>query len=255
MLAEEKLDLHRQVLTLHKENVSTRKIAKKLNVPKSTVHAWISDKHHPLTNFNIPSLKPSPELSYVLGVVFGDGSVFKSGRNYSIALSAVDYSFVREFNICICQVLNKKRLYSIRKNPKPKPSRMQHKFEARSKILFQFLKGKHIRDFTDIIEAYPSDFVRGFADSEGCVTSHSHHRSWLEPHVGMANMDRELLKFIRELLKEFRIKAHVHQRSLDITNKEGVLKFYECVGFANEEKKNKLNTLVHECMQRKVMKE
>lgn len=47
--------------------------------------------------YNHPDLSPSPELSYLIGVYVGDGSISKSGCDYTIALSAKDVEFVAKF--------------------------------------------------------------------------------------------------------------------------------------------------------------
>jgi intein-encoded DNA endonuclease-like protein len=252
---QNKIILYNQVNSLCNKGLSTREISKITKIPKSTVWQWVSKKNHPLTNINKPNLQRSPCLSYILGVIYGDGSVGKYKRHYSIQLAAVNYDFVKEFNKCLTKIMNKKTEYKIQKKIFKNTHRLdQDVFRASSKIFYTFLRGKDFKDFLNIIKKYPDEFIRGFADSEGSVSSHSHNTNILEPCISMANKNKELLEFIKNLLYQyFGIKAHVHQHtyhnsyisySLDISNKDGVYKFYKSINFTNSDKKKKLAKII-----------
>ncbi len=250
MKVQEKIRLLKIVKDLSVKGYSTRKIAKITGVAKSTVSYWLQGKG--LRNLNIPNLNPSSDLSYTLGVIFGDGSVFKSERHYSIVLAATSLEFVKEFNRCLCRILGKQKLYSVRerkiKKSKPRWSAI-YEFRASSKLLFEFLKGKDISDFNDIIKLFPNEFIKGFADSEGCVYFRKGKKiEMTDRKIKLSNTNINLLKYIRRLLKkEFNINSYLQINSsphLSVHGKENICRFYDNIGFTIDKKKRKLEAIV-----------
>jgi len=244
MTVQEKLRSFDKVIFLRKKGYSTRKIAKQVGISNSQVWEWINGKGW--GNLNLPNLKPSKELSYLLGAVFGDGWVGKSGRQYQIRLSAVDFSFVTEFRNCIKIILNKeypiKRIFISKKNPKWSD---QYLCIAYSKALFEFLKGKEISNFSKIIEKYPQDFVRGFADAEGCIMFKEGKRLRVtEPIIEITNTNKQLLIYVQKLLERLGIHSKIYGPRIHIGRKLEVLKFYKKVNFKNKAKKEKLKFFV-----------
>jgi len=158
----ERITLHERALALHRERgIGYELIARELNIPKGTVGKWLYGKSKPLGRHHIPNLNPSPELSYIIGVVHGDGIMYKErGKDYKIGLSAKDRDFVEEFNRCISRVLGKRKPYPLH------PERGgRWGFAAVSVFLYQFLE--EWDRCCGVINQYPAEFVRGFFDSEG----------------------------------------------------------------------------------------
>ena len=96
------------VRTLREKGLSYSKIAKILQakgikVSKVTVMRWCKGLHDPRNRLNSVKLDPSPELAYVIGVIFGDGSVSFKKRDYKyrIRLKVVDREFAEEFKRCL----------------------------------------------------------------------------------------------------------------------------------------------------------
>jgi intein-encoded DNA endonuclease-like protein len=246
--------LFRNVLTLHSQGLSTRKIAKRTGVPKSTVHNWVSERNNPLSKLNIFDLESSPELSYVLGVYYGDGSAGKYGRQYRIELAVKDRDFAEAFNYCISKIVGKDSLYKTTVDK-------YGKFWVRafSKTLYQFLK-QPLRRHKVVIEKFPAMFLRGFFDSEGSFYAKVGKKSYANLHV--ANSNLSLLRYARELLrKHFSISSQIYLSnvkgsahkindytfktkkncySLTITNMDSIQKFYTKIGFTIKRKKDKI---------------
>lgn len=212
------------------------------------------------------SIKPSPELSYIVGVVFGDGTLWTDDQgNYKITLAVYDEAFAHQFNLHICKILGKKRLYSVVQVKTDYGIR--YDVNAFSKVLYSFLKERpKLSKFEHVIRRFPIDFLKGFIDSEGGV-----HYKWkknrLSKQVSVSNSSKELIDYVRELLKKMTIhttlglnpkgritiakdghliisKRDVHQ--LRIYRKADILRFYQLIGFSVKSKREKLERLVVE---------
>ena len=147
-----------------------KKIIKKLkereiSISKGTLYYWCNKE---TKRFQKNSFTPSPskELSYFIGVMFGDGCATEDKVNYdySLRLDSIDKEFVEKFAFCVSKLLKKEKSYPIHK--------CKHFFSAniRSKELHEFVK--EIKTNFDkakpFIEESPADFIQGVADSEGC---------------------------------------------------------------------------------------
>jgi len=253
---EEKIRLHKIARELHSKGLSTRKIAKIIGVSKSAVWNWING--HGFGNMNMPNLSPSPELSYIIGAILGDGSVFKSQRHYAIALSVCDYDFIMEFNRCICSILGRKKLYSVMRDRRRERNYSdRYRIRFSSKVLFHFLHNRTIKDFQEIIDKYPAEFVRGFADAEGSVFyKKGKKQNVIRVGLSLANTNYNLLKFLKEVLeKHFGIKSYIEPNKLVIWSRENIKKFYKYIGFTIKRKQNRLINVVSSPYQRCTPKE
>jgi intein-encoded DNA endonuclease-like protein len=183
------------------------------------------------------TLTPSPELSYIIGVVLGDGSCIKAkNHSYRIRLAATDRSFVQAFNQNICKILMR-REYPIwmekcrHQNRKPLWIAV-----AYSKMLYDFLHKKELEKFKPIVERYPAEFIRGFYDSEGSLDCRG--------VISIRNKSLEILQYIHDLLwRRFKISSSLYETSyrnmktLAITRRKECIKFLVAVG-SNIERKS-----------------
>jgi len=160
---------------------------------------------------NKPNLTPSPSLSYIIGVVFGDGSPNmvrrKSGRtNYNIDLFVTDRDFVDAFNEALHQVLG--RRYAVT------PYGNRYQVRGQSKVLYLLLKDRNLDSLREFIDPFPCDFVRGFADSEGYAGIYDNH-GYNSARIGLDNTNHEVITFIEEVLfGRFSIRAHFHEHPI-----------------------------------------
>jgi len=244
---ETKMQLYKKAIQLRESmGWSAKRVAKEMGLCESTVQSWIYG-HRPDNLFNTPDLSPSPELSYIIGVYWSDGSATKEGSHYRIKLSVKDRDFVEEFSRCISKVLNKPTSYPIRLQ---KDGR--YIVAASSKLLFKFLR-KGLEEHKLVIERYPADFLRGFFDGDGGVCK-------AKLDISATNSDQKLLEYIKYLLRYY---FSIHSTNLTLITKRGterlirghkavcrkntyqfhikrrrdVLRFYEEVGFTIRRKK------------------
>ena len=214
---------------------------------------------------------PSPELSYLLGVLYGDGSIsvnsVNSG-NYMFTLTAKDKEFVEEFQRCINAIIGK--IYAIQKHYYKKTYGPYYTCCAYSKELISFLSNK-LEYFKPIINSYPNDFLRGFFDSEGCFSSQIYKKSkngndCFTSSLSVCNTNKEIMLFMNDLLDRLDIKMTFYEsawykRILGTTrngkkynkmlyrlmayNVKTFIKFRDKIGFTIERKQNRLTETIN----------
>jgi hypothetical protein len=255
---EDRLVFYNRTIQLKRERGwGKHRIARELNLKKTTVSNWLRG-HKPETRWVFPNLNPSKELSYILGVFYGDGSIYRANgtgmyRNsyaYRIQLGAIDKDFLREFNRCLSWVLHRKNEYPTHGPYKDGTCRLM----ATNRKLFEFLS-KPLEEHKPIIEEFPSQFLRGFFDSEGSVYEYLGNNGWYQT-IRVCNTNMPLLQFVRYLLvKYFSISSRLsteHRKEkgwkdlyrVGIHRQESVVKFYEEIGFTIERKQKRLAEIV-----------
>ena len=148
-------------------------------------------------NITHVNTSPSPELSYILGVYFGDATLDHKSR--IIQLVVKDKDFCEEFVRCFSDISNK--IYTVH------PYGIYYRATPCSKQFYNFIVGKEVSDFSDIILKYPCDFIRGFFDSEGGVDIISKYGR----RVRFSNTDITLLEYVQSLLLNIGISSKIYR--------------------------------------------
>lgn len=206
---------------------------------------------------NRPDLTPSPSLSYIIGVIFGDGSPNmvrrKTGRtNYNIDLFVTDKDFADAFNEALYQVLG--RRYAVT------PYGNRYQVRGQSKVLYLLLKDRDLDSLRKFIDPFPTDFIRGFSYSEGSACLYR-IKGYKYVKIDLPNTNSEVVVFIKSLLQLLNIRAHFHERpigkksvkrdgsviipkkpmfNLNICDKTSIKIFSEKIGFSIGRKQNRL---------------
>lgn len=161
----EVLELINYVKSLRKQNFSYSQISKKIEIErnikisKSTIIRWCKNSNNPFNKTKFIDLSPSPELSYIIGVYFGDANIYyrKKTGSYYFRIKVVDKDFVD---------VVKNSLIKIGLNPtisyvEEKTRSNRWHVEASSKSLYKFLS-QNKEELFKVAEKYPEDFLRGF---------------------------------------------------------------------------------------------
>jgi intein-encoded DNA endonuclease-like protein len=245
---ELRIKLRDRVIELRQEGRSYNEIIEVIEqefgivLSKSHVSYWTRGIHDPHKGRRIPSLEllqPSEDLAYVIGVLCGDGSVWeksrvrKGYRRVVIYLESKDREFVEEFAIRIGRVLNR---------PPPRvrvKSTGYYYVEVESRTLYELMKRpidiEKIRRFVEHCERCMAMFLRGFFDSEGCVSE--------DGCITVANSNYELMLYVQELLKRFGIET----RGPRPTTKQGTPFYNPLRGKVYEHKKDVYVLYVRKC--------
>lgn len=164
-----------------------------------------------------PKLLPSPELAYILGVVYGDGFVCKSWVKKEkkwvrvVGLRSSEISFVEKFRQHLLSIgLNPSKIQTIEppteadrlRNPNILQKSTLYLVSAISKRFYDWrvkLKLEQLKLEYLVSDASKRAFVCGFYESEGCfyVVKSGY------PSVSMCNSDRELVDLVKVLVEYF----------------------------------------------------
>jgi hypothetical protein len=263
---DQRMELYNRAMELRKEKRwSFKRIAKELDINENTVGGWLYKGCVPNTRYIFPDLNKGRELSYVLGVFYGDGYASKSKNSknrpdiyiYRIGLKVVDKDFVVAFRRDILAILTKDDGYPIYAVKK----RGQYSCEIRNRMLYEFMK-KPLEEHKPFIEKYPASFLRGFYDSEGNVHNYVGKTGACHQFIRVSNTNLSLLLYVQNLLaSHFSIFSHLTVAakrgyinflngrkvvltkdcySLGFGHKNDVLKFYKEIGFSIKRKQDKL---------------
>jgi len=162
---------------------------------------------------NQPNLTPSEALVYVIGVLKGDGSVYlhKNGQGiaYEIGLGQTKREFAYSFQSALESLGLKARVDFRRKR---NGTRLIPYFRttATSKIFYQWYKGLTIEEIRELLIAnsvFIDAFLRGFYESEGCVSVHKNR----VPELSIVNANASLADLSYELIRILGFNAKIHR--------------------------------------------
>ncbi len=137
--------------------------------------------------------------------IFGDerGFFFESfNKKQFKELTGIDKEFVQEFIRCVDKVLGKTDVKKIGREKR------QYRVIYHNYYLHEFLK-RGFEELKPYIEAYPTDFIRGFSDSEGgpkVSVVYWKHLKWLSLDIGITNTNKGILEYLQRQLKD---KFHI----------------------------------------------
>jgi intein-encoded DNA endonuclease-like protein len=238
-----------------------------VRISESSISEWLRGVHSPYNGRRIPSLellKPSEELAYVIGAKVGDGYVGKKSRvrkgynDVMIGLKAKDKEFVEEFARCLAKVLGRKQI-----RPRFRDDVGKYVVEVGSKTLYELLRKPvdldRLKKYIEHCERCMAAFIRGFADSEGCVDKNG--------NIIIYNTDLKLLTYVKEHLRRLGIDStgamlkarrgtifYDHKTGKQYMSKKDYyiyirassnMNFYRYVGFAMTRRQSRLESYVN----------
>jgi intein-encoded DNA endonuclease-like protein len=187
----------------------------------------------------IYNFKITGELSYILGVMFGDGYI----SNRYVLLKVKDFDFAEIFNKNMSVILNRKptKIFTNISN-----GRKYFMVSFGSASFIKWFKSKKFEDIKKIVDNHPKEFIRGFSDSEGsCGIYTSKNKKYYS--IRIANKNLEILRYIQNKLLEFGIKSHLNKQTranfswyiLGMSGKKQTNKFMTDIGFSIKRKQDR----------------
>lgn len=149
-----------------------------------------------------PNLDPSPPLSYVIGCIIGDGCVSKYRGKYNIILNVTDEPFALSFQ----QALQMLGLHPWVTSGVPKGRSKKHfRVTAGSNTFGDWFKSLGVDEISVIASRFPTDFLRGFYESEGTASP---------KRVCLVNTELWKLALAKELIESagFRTSLYTYPR-------------------------------------------
>jgi len=256
------LEIYNFAMRLRGMNMGCRRIRRAIieaynkDVPERTISGWISGRHHPLGN--TVRFRKCPELGYVAGGWFGDGSKiyrYNNGhRQYRLTLRVVDYDFAEAWGRAAAIATGKAQPYK----PLPIKEDYSKKFGHKPRwqvafcnvLLFQILDKNDPWKAYELLElySYPEATLSGFFDADGWASK--------KAYVYAENTNYDLLLMMQELAGTINIHSKVYAKKnkggrrqkyiLVIYKKDSVINFYRKVGFKIRRKQAKLINLMRE---------
>lgn len=155
-----------------------------------------------------PTVEPSTDLAYILGVLLGDGTVYRNKRRNGaeriIALSVKDLEFAKAFLDALRKINLHPHFYFYRKNA-------TYRVRAYSRIFHDWFKSLDMEKIEQLVTTSPElarSFLKGFYDSEGSLILSTKRycqgrRYYEHPliEVRMSNTDNKKASLIFAVLK------------------------------------------------------
>jgi intein-encoded DNA endonuclease-like protein len=190
--------LYRLALHLGDEGLSYKQIMKRIEAEqgvrlrKSHLSGWITGRHRPFGYVRAFDASQCAELAYVIGVMMGDASMSVTRNyDYKIKLRVTDKEFAEEFSRCLSVILSRTPP-RVRWHEKTRLAHAWH--TGLSSLLLQNFLRQDLKQLTPTIQhchSCESAFLRGFFDSEGCISG---------LRLTVSNGDLDKLEFVCKLL-------------------------------------------------------
>lgn len=258
------IDLELEALRLLEKGQSMPRIAHKLEVNYDGLRMFfkrtLGEQEYKMIKISNGSLPDSsrtitPELSYILGVMYGDGH-FGVGQ---IRLGAKDKEFVGYFADRVKKWCGKEpSLVQFPQNGKPYYE-CYLSFKSAAEFILGLVKDRQVIPediFNSNDDGLLVNFVKGFSDSEGTIVTNERNRA---NFLKIYNQKRVVLEQVKVLMCKLgfddrKLKVVVNNNAkggnvyaLRICYRDQLGLFHEKVGFTILRKQQKLNS----CLQRK----
>jgi len=185
------------------KGMSQYEIAEKLDIPRSTINRKMRKWEIPRRPRSKTVKWKKKPLSYILGVLKGDGSIYVEEKDtYEVRLSQKKRKFAKSFE---------NALGEIGLNPNTWVYAERYTTIAWRKNLvvwYNNLTLDDIRIFIKEKEEYMEEFLRGFYESEGCNGAYGY--GW---ELAIYNSNKKLLKFVQEILKCLNFDFHFSRKT------------------------------------------
>jgi intein-encoded DNA endonuclease-like protein len=193
------------------QGMSLTDIGKRYGVTPQAIRYWMQKFgiEHRSTKQTV-FFESSPALSYVIGVLHGDGFLYANPANqqHHIILSVVDRPFADAFIRALnCLGLRAPIIATPARNENSQP---QWRVYASSKDFYELWGKLSLDERLDLGMEYPADFLRGVYDSEGSV---KWHRTSLELAIYSTNVAMQ--HRIMTVLEERGFAPAWHERRLE----------------------------------------
>jgi len=190
------------------EGKSVNQIAEEQGVHWNTIRRHLRLNDIPIQkqrSKQYPNLEPSPELSYILGVIAGDGYV--SGYDH-IGLGTKDYEFAKEFETAL-------KAIELRANVEKRNSWIKNlqrpyhwwQCQANSTVFVCWYRGLTQEQKEGIVKQFPEEYLKGMFESEGSYNIGTNG----SVHVHFSNTDYELLLMVQRLLTMLGYDSNIYE--------------------------------------------
>jgi len=206
--------MKKEILEQHYNGISLRSIARQQEVDYRTVQYWANKygiKKRTRAEANRLRAKQidltdDANLSYILGIIEGDGNVYSKGNNHYISLQNTSLKLINSFAKSLRKIgLNTYIGESKRKNKNSKWSKVWS-LRTKSVNFVEWYKEVVDRDYIVTIVLQRKEtglsFLHAFYECEGGLYSRKRKNSW-ENRIQIVNTDDLLLDLCGTVMREF----------------------------------------------------
>lgn len=239
---------------LHKlywqERKSCSQIGKELGVHASVIHDYLISNNILRRSYSdalrFPINRPSvSDLSYILGVLEGDGSINVNG---TLNLQTIDLDFAKNYYNKVRKIAPSRLVMLKRKTAS---GNLVYSVDTHRKVLNDILLALK---FEDLSYSGKRQFINGYVDSEGCVSGRLWTKTTCMGCISISSSDLIVLRPISRYLRKLGIRNSIYsaikkssgksQYSVNIFDKGSIRLFHNCFRFSIKRKQDRLDALV-----------
>ncbi len=206
--------------------------------------------------------KVSKEFAYVLGVVYGDGSVNlienSHGSSGSISLAVKDKDFAIYFKDIIEKWSGLKAKYKLHYEKFNEFILKFHKIILSSVDACRIINNFSLNRIMLWKKEFQFEFMKGLFDSDGGILGQNlDNRKYAKRWLHFSNNNLTLIFLVKKIFERMKIKYSISRRiksgfgskkwqyQIQIYNLRGILKYHKYVGFGMKRKQDKLREVIN----------
>jgi len=154
-----------------------------------------------------PNLEMNKNLAYVLGLLKGDGCIYKNERSFRICFDNTNMTLATNFLTALKSIGLNPFLQDLAPSNGIGKQR-QYRVTANSKVFYEWYKNLTLIELQKLLNGEEKiiNFVRGFYEAEGSI----HKQKDGTIVIQIYNTDLELLKLIKYLLEKIDLNFHLN---------------------------------------------
>ena len=205
--------------------------------------------------------KVSKEFAYILGVIYGDGSVSliegSHGSSGNIGLAVKDKDFALNFRYNLEKWSGLKSKYRLHYEKFNGLIIKFHKITLSSVDACRIINNFNLNKTLKWKKEFQFEFLKGLFDSDGGILgmnlyNRKHAKRWLH----FSNNNLILIKLVRNVFDRMKIKYSVNRRiksgfgskkwqyQVQVYNLKDIFKYYKNIGFGIKRKQDKLKEVI-----------
>lgn len=202
-----------ELINLHwVKGLSLTEIGRKYGVSGAAIEYWTTKlgiEHR--SQLQDVLFEPSPTLSYVFGVLHGDGFLYHhpTSNHHYILMSITDRIFGESFQRALRILGLRAHMIPLKPNKARPNEKPQWRVYASSRKFHELWNGLTSAERLEWGMNYPADFIRGVYESEGSL---KYHRTTLE--LSIYNTNKEMQSAIYRCLSEMGLTVKWYERTL-----------------------------------------
>ena len=261
-----RVELYRRVRELHKAGVSYRKIQKiveeeyGVRLSRSNVSYWVRGIHSPLNEpYNHLDMSKEGDLAWIAGMYAGDGSIKTNRKGRFLSLKVKDKELAEAAARRLAAVVGRDKPYAVNRL-----SDGRYYVQVQSRELVDHLSRRE--NILSHLDKKPREFIQAFFDCEGSPSGFLKGPGEFGAQIEVSNTDRGLLESVASKLSEIGIRCGValhHPKgavfitsrgkavarrdchSLQIRDRDSIVRYGREVGFVTPRKRRKLADIVY----------